>query len=215
MSTNQGEDLRKFLLVNEIAPETVALKIKKAKGTIYNWFKKAKLTHEQINLLKDNGYDFLNKSSNGISYKVQDFEQKYKIDNITHVPLYAYGGFMRGYANKVYLESLEKYSLPGITGEHFSFEAQGMSMYLKEDNRSISPGDWVIGRPEETLEAMTKGKIYILVTVEGICVKIFDKINAGRAYFHSLNLDYPGEVMILKEIKKVFFVVKILKNPYS
>ena len=135
--------------------------------------------------------------------------------NIIHVPHYAYGGFLRGYSNKVYVDNLQHYSLPGITGTHYSFEISGMSMYNRDDARSAGPGDWVIGREEEALTSMAKNKGYILQTIDGIIYKVFDKLDDSKAHFASLNPDYPKEIISLKSIKKIYFVIKILKDPYT
>lgn len=147
--------------------------------------------------------------------KVSDNETMYQKGNIIHVPLYAYGGFLRGYSSKVYVDSLQHYSLPGITGTHYSFEISGMSMYAKDDSRAAGPGDWVIGREEESINSMAKNKGYILQTIDGIIYKIFDKFDDSKAYFSSLNPEYGKEIIFLKSIKKIYFVIKILKNPYT
>ncbi len=127
--------------------------------------------------------------------------------NIIYVPLVAYGGFLVGYANKVYMDSLQRFTLPGVTGEHYAFEVDGMSMY-----DMASPGDYAIAKPEEKLEYMMKGKAYVLQTIDGILIKIFDKISGDQAYFHSFNKDYDGITMPLKSIKRVYFVSRILKK---
>lgn len=127
--------------------------------------------------------------------------------NIIYVPLVAYGGFLQGYANKVYLDSLQRFTLPGITGEHYSFEVDGMSMY-----DMAAPGDYAIAKPEEKLEYMIKGKPYVLQTIDGILIKIFDKITGDQAHFHSFNKDYDGVALPMKSIKRVYFVSRILKK---
>lgn len=127
--------------------------------------------------------------------------------NIIYVPLVAYGGFLQGYANKVYVDSLSRFNLPGITGEHYAFEVDGMSMY-----DLAAPGDFAIAKPEEKLEYMVKGKIYVLQTIDGILIKIFDKITGEQAAFHSFNKDYDGLTLPLKSLKRVYFVSRILKK---
>jgi len=127
--------------------------------------------------------------------------------NIIYVPLYAYGGFLQGYASKVFIDSLERYSLPGITGEHYAFEVDGMSMH-----DMASPGDYAIARPEEKLEWMVKGKPYVLQTIDGLLIKIFDKLKDDRAFFHSFNKEYNSIDLPLKSLKRVYFVTRILKK---
>lgn len=127
--------------------------------------------------------------------------------NIIYVPLVAYGGFLQGYSNKVYVDSLSRFNLPGITGEHYAFEVDGMSMY-----DLAAPGDFAIAKPEEKLEYMVKGKTYVLQTIDGILIKIFDKITGEQATFHSFNKDYDGLTLPLKSLKRVYFVSRILKK---
>lgn len=134
--------------------------------------------------------------------------------NIIRVPLHAVGGFLQGYKKKVYVDSLEHYSLSGIHGEHYDFEIEGMSMYKKDDERSAKPGDRVLCIRKEGFEDLAKNKGYVLQTIDGICYKIFDQIKGETAHFKSLNEDYDPLSFHLKEIKVIYFVDFILKKPY-
>ncbi len=130
-----------------------------------------------------------------------------RADNIIHVPLIAYGGFLQGYANKVYIDSLERYSLPGITGEHYSFEVDGMSMY-----DFAAPGDYAIAKPIEKFEWMTPRRAYVLQTTDGLLIKYFEKLSDSTGHFYSANKEYPPVDIPLKSLKKVYFVDRILKK---
>jgi transcriptional regulator with XRE-family HTH domain len=210
MESKEGDKLRRFLKSKDISAEELAKKIGVAKGTIYNWIKKDKLDLANIAILRDHGFD-LEKSSTefdlntAIENKI--YEVKKSDGNIIYVPLIAYGGFLHGYANKVYLDSMERFSLPGIQGEHYAFEVDGMSMY-----DIAVPGDTAIGRLEENFKWMVKGKAYVLQTVNGILIKIFEGIKNDKAYFKSYNPDYDGLDLPLKELKRVYFVTRILKK---
>lgn len=135
-----------------------------------------------------------------------------KQGNIVFVPLHAYGGFLGGYRDTIFIESLEHFRLPGVMGEHYAFEIGGMSMYKAGDERSAAPGDIAISRPVEELKHLLKGKGYILQTIDGIIYKIFDTIKGEKAHFLSLNTDYDGCELALREIKKAYFVNFILKK---
>lgn len=128
-------------------------------------------------------------------------------DNIYFIPSYAYGGFLQGYANKIFMEGLEKFSLPGIHGEHYAFQVQGDSMMPL-----AGPGDIVISRKEEQLDWMVKGRVYVLQTIDGILIKTFEKIADKKAYFVSINKSGSTPIITLKDIKGVYQVVKILKD---
>lgn len=130
-----------------------------------------------------------------------------KGNNIIYVPLFAYGGFLQGYSNKVYMDTLQKFSLPGIHGEHFAFEIQGDSMAPL-----VKSGEVVISRKEEQLEWMVKGRAYVLQTIDGILVKYFEKIADGKVYLRSAGKDFDNPVIPLKNIKVVYLVLKVLKD---
>lgn len=65
--------------------------------------------------------------------------------NLYMIPIKAFGGFLAGYSNKAYLDSLEKVSFPWVRGECYAFEIEGYSM-IKEDTKEESyyPGSWVV-----------------------------------------------------------------------
>ena len=92
-----------------------------------------------------------------LSNESENASKKVTTGNIIYVPLIAYGGFLQGYSTKVFIDKLERFSLPGIQGEHYAFEVDGMSMY-----DVASPGDMAIAREEEKLEykslRVSKGK---------------------------------------------------------
>lgn len=131
--------------------------------------------------------------------------------NIIAVPLHAYGGFLQGYKNIVYMDSLERFTLPDVHGEHYAFEVQGVSMI-----DFASPGDWAISRWEEHPDYMAKGKPYVLQTIDGILIKFFDRFEGKdekkRAWFTSKNKEYEPISIPVKELKKIYFVNRILKK---
>lgn len=141
-------------------------------------------------------------------------ETKESYGNIVFVPVFAYAGFLTGYKNSVFMNSLDRFRLPGVTGEHYAFEISGMSMYKVGDEKSASPGDIAISRPVEEFRHMLKGKGYILQTIDGIVYKEFDAIKGDFAQFHSINSEYDGLELPLKDIKRAYFVDFILKKTY-
>lgn len=226
MSQHHGEALEEFLRMRRINKGDAADKLGISRGTLYLWFNKKELPDDSVLLLKERlGFDPFIKS-NGYANKtsvhvVNEPEVKYNTQmsdvprfkpNIIYVPLYAFGGFMTGYRDTIFIDSLEHFSLPGVTGEHYAFEIAGMSMYKAGDELSASPGDIAISRPIESFSYLMKGKGYVLQTVEGILYKIFDKLDEKAGYFHSLNSEYEHQKIPLKEIKRLYFVNFILKK---
>lgn len=145
---------------------------------------------------------------------VQNVARETTQGNIIYVPLFAYGGFLGGYRSSVFIDQLEHFRLPGVMGEHYAFEIGGFSMLKPGHELSATPGDVAISRITEDFKHMVKGRGYILQTIDGIIYKIFDNINDERASFHSLNEDYDGHTLPLKEIKRVYLVDFILKKTH-
>lgn len=108
------------------------------------------------------------------------------------------------------MDSLDRYSYPGIIGEHYMFEVQGDSM-----KGFVSAGDRVIARPEERLDWMVKNRVYVLQTIDGILIKFFDHIKGDLAVFKSANKEYSDIKIPLKSLKKVYQVVRVDKDPYK
>jgi hypothetical protein len=89
-------------------------------------------------------------------------------ENIVHVSAKAAAGYLRGYADPVYLERLPSFKLPGLTEATYrSFEVDGDSM-----NPTLKSGQMVIGRWVEKLDYIRDDRVHILVTKsDGIVIK--------------------------------------------
>lgn len=136
--------------------------------------------------------------------------------NLYMIPLKAQGGFLNGYSNKVYMDSLEKLSFPLVRGNCYGFEVDGFSMVSddpKED--SYYPGSWVICTELENLSWLQKGKVYVFATIDGVIIKQFNKIEDGKCYLKSINEapEYRVAPIPLKSIKRVFFIENIIAKP--
>lgn len=143
----------------------------------------------------------------GIS-NVKPFTRSTGTNNMYIVPIKAYGGFLTGYESPIFLETLEKAPFPFIKGECFAFEVDGFSMY-----KDYVPGDFVVTTPVENLDWLSKGKVYVVQTVDGIILKCFDRIENDHIHLYSLNDEYnPVKPIHLKDVKKVYFKEKVIKN---
>lgn len=203
MIEHQGEKLQLYLRSLRKPMELIAKDLEISRTKLYTHFRDSVLDPVLVQLLTQKGYNFeLSKIESNA--RELDFPHK---GNIVYVPLKAYGGFLHGYSDKIYMDKLERFSLPGIFGEHFAFEVQGDSM-----SPYANPGDVVISQKEERLEWMVKGRAYVLQTIEGIIVKIFVKIEGGKAFFKSADKSGATPVIPLKEIKGVYLVVKVLRD---
>lgn len=222
MTEHQGEALDLFIRLKNISKTDLAEKLGVARGTLYLWLGKRQLDDDALEMLKSKiGFNPRLVSVNTnvqaeLAEATLPTEQLKKATsfkpNIIYVPLFAYAGFMTGYRDTVFIESLEHFYLPGVIGEHYAFEISGMSMYKPGDELSASPGDMAISKPIETFNYFIKGKGYILQTIDGIVYKIFDKADDKFLHFHSLNADYDGCKVPFKEMKRAYFVDFILKK---
>ena len=141
------------------------------------------------------------------------------------VPLvnqYAYGGYLRGYADESFIEKLPKTTWQvdrQYKGRYISIEVRGDSM--DDDSRdSIVEGDVLLCREiKPDLWATSKLHIrkwdFVIVhKTEGILVKrITDhNVEQGTIKIHSLNDLYPDEEIRLKDIAQILNVVQIARK---
>lgn len=147
------------------------------------------------------------------------------IGGVMMVPLvnqYAHAGYMAGYADVEYIESLPK--IPWVVdheykGKYVSFEVRGDSM---DDGlkHSYEQGDVVLCReiyPEYwkcKLHIRTWDAFVIVHKTDGIVLKqIIDQdVENGTITVHSFNPIYEDYTIDLREVAQLFNVVKQQKN---
>lgn len=153
---------------------------------------------------------------------------KYKANfNEVSVPLvsqYAYGGFLSGYADMDYLDSLPVISFEPThdpKGNYVAFEVRGDSMD-DDSKRSIEHGDVVICR--EVVQSHWVNKLHfkkwdafvIAHKEDGIIIKsiIDHNIDNGDIIVHSFNPspEYPDRTINLRDIAKIYSVVESRKK---
>lgn len=145
--------------------------------------------------------------------------------NVMMVPLvnqYAHAGYMSGYADEEYVETLPK--IPWIVdkeykGRYISFEVKGDSMddglkhsYEQGDIllcREINPDYW-----KSKLHIHQWDAFVIVHKTEGIVVKqiIDHDVEKGIITVHSFNPIYEDYKIDLREVAQIFNVVKQQKN---
>lgn len=89
-------------------------------------------------------------------------------DNIVYVPIKAAAGYLNGYEDHTYIESLPSFNLPGLDKKSYrAFEISGDSMYPTLENKEMVIGEWV-----EKLDYIREDRVHIIVTKnEGVIVK--------------------------------------------
>ncbi|WP_111670110.1 XRE family transcriptional regulator [Algoriphagus litoralis] len=115
-------------------------------------------------------------------------------ENITLVGQKASAGYLNGYADPEYMETLPQFHLPNLSRQatYRAFELSGDSML------PLIPGTIVIGGYVDQLKQIKSGKTYVLVTqTEGVVYKrVFNYLEEnGKLYLVSDNEHYkPYEV---------------------
>lgn len=109
-------------------------------------------------------------------------------------------GYLNGYSDPEYIESLQQISLPFLgSGKHRGFPVEGDSMPPHED------GSIIIGRYIEKLGDVQDGKTYILITKnEGIVYKRLNKNKKNALVLESDNSFYPNYEVRLSDIIEIW-----------
>lgn len=115
-------------------------------------------------------------------------------ENITLVPQKASAGYLNGFSDPVFMESLPQFHLPNLSRQatYRAFELAGDSML------PLVPGTIVIGAYLDQLKEIKSGQTYVLVTqTEGVVYKrVFNYLaENGKLFLVSDNEHYkPYEV---------------------
>ncbi len=127
-------------------------------------------------------------------------------DNIVLVPLKAAAGYMNGYGDSKYIQSLPTYNLPNINNGTFRmFQVGGHSMYPTICDGSYVVGEWV----ENWIKEVKDNRIYVIVSDEGILVKrVLNRLKKyDNLYLKSDNRkEYPNQTLEPIEIKEIWAV---------
>lgn len=140
---------------------------------------------------------------------------------ILRVPLvsqYAHAGYLAGYADASYMDSLP--TIPYIVdhealGHYVAFEVKGDSMNDGTED-SILEGDRLLCR-EIQPHLWVSSKLhfrkwdFVIVHTEGILVKriIDHDVDNHTITIHSLNSMYPDKVIDLADVKQIFNVIEL------
>jgi len=109
-------------------------------------------------------------------------------------------GYLNGYADPEYIESLQQISLPFLgSGKHRGFPVEGDSMPPHED------GSIIVGRYIEKLGDVKDGKTYILITKnEGMVYKRLNKNKKNALVVASDNSFYPPYEVKISAILEIW-----------
>ncbi len=128
-------------------------------------------------------------------------------ENVVYVPIKARAGYLNGYGDTGYIETLPTFSMPHLTnGTYRCFEVYGNSMV-----RTFFDGDLVFGKYVESLEDIKDGRIYVIVSKDdGIVLKrVINRIEErGKLILKSDNKNgnYPTYTIDAEDIMEVWYV---------
>lgn len=151
-----------------------------------------------VDVRKINTDDLLKLEDNRLVLPIQvDHEGENFIEVVTQK---VKAGYLNGYADPEYIESLQQISLPFLgPGKHRGFPVEGDSMPPHED------GSIIIGRYVERLGEVQDGKTYILITKnEGMVYKRLNKNKKNALVLESDNSFYPQYEVKVSDIIEIW-----------
>jgi phage repressor protein C with HTH and peptisase S24 domain len=121
--------------------------------------------------------------------------------NAFFVPQVAYASYVEKFADPVFLQDLQKFSLPGYpSGTYFVFEVEGDSMSPK-----VLPKDKVITHQVDDIKWLRDGYMHIVVTDGGILLKRPVRKKKDILTLYSDNdLHRPIDVH-MREVRQILF----------
>jgi len=128
-------------------------------------------------------------------------------ENVVYVPIKARAGYLNGYGDTDYIETLPSFNMPHLTnGSYRCFEVYGNSMV-----RTFFDGDLVFGKYVESLDDIKDGRIYVIVSKnDGIVLKrVINRIEErGKLILKSDNRNgnYPTYTIDAEEVMEVWYV---------
>lgn len=128
-------------------------------------------------------------------------------ENVVYVPVKARAGYLDGYGDSEYIETLPSFHMPQLTnGTYRCFEVQGNSMV-----RTFFDGDLVFGKYVENLADIKDGRVYVIVSKnDGIVLKrVINRIEErGKLILKSDNKDgnFPTYTIDAEDIMEVWYV---------
>lgn len=133
-------------------------------------------------------------------------------DQIEIIPQKTSMGYLNGYSDPEYIESLDTISLPFLKGGKFrAFPAEGDSMPPYKD------GTYIVGKYVENLSDLKTDRTYVFITTnDGISYKRFQFHEADGIWVKADNSFYEPYKIPLAEIKEIWeFACSINTKEYE
>jgi len=131
-------------------------------------------------------------------------------DNIVYVPVKARAGYLNGYGDPDFIQTLPAYSIPGLNhGTFRMFEVSGHSM-----GETLYDGDAIVGTFVENPQQIRDSRVHVIVTRhDGVVVKrVLNRLESdGKLILKSDNIkdkaDYPNIVVEPDDILEIWYGV--------
>jgi transcriptional regulator with XRE-family HTH domain len=138
-------------------------------------------------------------------------------DNIIYVPVKARAGYLNGYGDAEYMESLPTFRLPGLNnGTYRMFEVDGPSMAP-----NVLHGDRIIGEWVDALDKIRDNRVYVIVHEGGVAVKrLINRLKErGKLYLKSDTIAHRHEFPTIEidpaDVKEVWYAQMKISSDFS
>ena len=128
-------------------------------------------------------------------------------DNIAYVPVKARAGYLSGYGDSEFMETLPTFRLPGLNNATYRmFEVDGPSMAP-----NVLHGDRVIGEWIDELDKIRDNRVYVVVHTGGVAIKrVVNRLKErGKLYLKSDTIahrhEFPTMEVDPSDIKEIWY----------
>jgi len=138
-------------------------------------------------------------------------------DNIIYVPVKARAGYLLGFGDAEFIETLPTFRLPGLSNATYRmFEVEGPSMAP-----NVLHGDRVIGEWIESLDKIRDNRVYIVVHKGGVAIKrVVNRLKErGKLYLKSDTVvhrhEFPTIEIDPEDVKEVWYGRMKISSDFS
>lgn len=138
-------------------------------------------------------------------------------DNIIYVPVKARAGYLNGYGDIEFMETLPTFRLPGLTNSIYRmFEVEGPSMAP-----NVLNGDRIIGEWIDDLGKIRDNRVYVIVHKGGVAVKrVINRLKErGKIYLKSDTIahrhEFPTIEIDPEDIKEIWYGRMKISSDFS
>lgn len=141
---------------------------------------------------------------------------------VAFVPVKAQAGYMRGYGDPQFVETLPAFSLPALVknGTYRMFQVDGPSMQ-QLGGKGLKDGDIVIAQYVEDIFDLRDNRVYVVVSTEGIAIKrVINRLRDKESpclvmMSDNKNGEHPNYLLKPRQIREVWEAKKFISSDFS